>query len=180
MQRREAAMQALQQSSILGLLDGYSPTVVSTLWVDLATESSDIDVICEFHDPIDFKDDVQTSCQQFEAFHINSKDDWVLASFEKDAFQFEIYGCNVPVKQQAGYQHFRVMQRLTMLGGVQFCEAVKFLKRQGLKTEPAIARLLGLSGDAYQAVAALEQNTDKQLIKLWQNVHGNSLSPDTT
>ena len=166
----ETARQALQNSAILYRLSHYSPIVVSTIWVNLHLEASDIDVICEFRNPGEFTADVMSCCSHYRGFHISTGDDQVVAIFARDGFDFELYGSSLPVRQQAGYRHFRVMQRLTALGGNRFCEEVKSLKRRGYKTEPAIASLLGLCGDAYLAVAALEQHTDEQLHDLLQGI----------
>ena len=67
------------------------------------------------------------------------------------------------MKEQMGFRHFQVMQRLVAIASSDFAQQVRNLKNQGLKTEPAIARLMKLQGDPYQAVADLELLTDKEL-----------------
>ncbi|MCG8414948.1 MAG: DUF4269 domain-containing protein, partial [Pseudomonadales bacterium] len=61
-------------------------------------------------------------------------------------------------------------QRLSGLSDGRFNEAVRTLKRQGFKTEPAIAQLLGLSGDPYVEVAALRNRDDGELCRLLEKV----------
>lgn len=59
-----------------------------------------------------------------------------------------------------------VQARLLEIGGEALRQAVIALKRSGLKTEPAFARLLGLAGDAYQALLTLEASSDGDLRRL--------------
>lgn len=40
--------------------------------------------------------------------------------------------------------------------GESFRQEIISLKKQGIKTEPAFAQLLGLSGDPYEAILRLE------------------------
>lgn len=55
------------------------------------------------------------------------------------------------------------MQRLVQVGGSPLRTRVRDLKELGLKTEPAICRVLGLSGEPYTAVLDLENWTDREL-----------------
>ena len=48
-------------------------------------------------------------------------------------------------------------------GGQQLREEIRALKRQGVKTEPAVAQLLGLPGDPYQAVLDLASLSDPEV-----------------
>ena len=43
---------------------------------------------------------------------------------------------------------------------------IRSAKLSGLKTEPAIAKLLSLSGDSFQAVLELEEYSDSELLSL--------------
>jgi hypothetical protein len=50
------------------------------------------------------------------------------------------------------------------------------MKAAGLKTEPAFARYLGLSGDPYLALLGIEQMTDPQVAALSPLLHGTSIT----
>ncbi len=169
MNRKDEALQALGRSAILDSLSDYSPTVVSTLLVGLDIEGSDIDVICCYPTQARFVEDLRCCCQQHEDFHLSVATDRVVASFTVDGFCIELFATEQAIQKQAAYQHFQVMQRLVELGGNRFTESVKLLKRKGLKTEPAIAQLLNLSGDPFAAVADLQDCNDAKLTTLLEN-----------
>ena len=71
-----------------------------------------------------------------------------------------------PVSQQRAYRHMVVEARLLELGGEPLQSAIIALKRSGLKTEPAFARCLGIHGDPYLALLALEALDDEALLRL--------------
>ena len=58
------------------------------------------------------------------------------------------------------------MKRVLDIGGKKLRDEIKRLKRSGLKTEPAFAKLLFLDGDPYQAFLALEDKNTEALNKL--------------
>ena len=60
-----------------------------------------------------------------------------------------------------GFRHYQVMKRLSQIGGTNFQNAVKAIKRTGIKTEPAIASILQLKGNPYESVLLLEQLKEK-------------------
>ncbi|MCG8414907.1 MAG: DUF4269 domain-containing protein, partial [Pseudomonadales bacterium] len=97
MNRKDEALLALEHSAILVNLSQYSPTVVSTLWVGMDIEGSDIDVICCYQKKKQFIEDLESSCQQFKKFQITDMDDRVIASFNQDGFCIEIFATDQPV-----------------------------------------------------------------------------------
>ncbi len=144
------------------ILAAHRPQLVSTVLVGLHTESSDVDIVCEYRDPSSIRDTLrQLRC--FEGYALKERDDHYLCQFHFQNWLFEIYASTTPVEKQLGYRHFKVMQRLVVLGGSAFQKSVQALKQQGLKTEPAIARLLQLEGDPYLAVLALEKESSDVL-----------------
>jgi len=157
------AAAALDASDLLAQLAAYQPTVVSTIFAGLDTEASDIDVVCEYADQAEFVAAVRAFVRLFSGASLEARRDHVVARFEQAGFAFEIYGSPTPIDEQLGVRHFRVMRRLARLGGEPFCEQVRARKRAGQKTEPAIASLLNLPGDPYQAVAGLEDAADEEL-----------------
>ena len=173
MSRQQTAEEELQRSQILRSLSAYSPTVVSTIWAGLDIESSDIDIICQYENKSQFTSDLHNACSQFEEFVFidNSEpSEYVVARFSLGQNQIEIYACPLPVTEQLGYIHYQVMKRLVAVGGEWLQEMIRDLKREGLKTEPAIAQLLHLAGDPYKAVASLQHHSDQQLTELVESI----------
>ncbi len=84
-------------------------------------------------------------------------------------FEFEIYASPLPVEKQNAYRHLSIMKRLIDIGGKNFCDKIRHLKINGLKTEPAIAKLLNLDGNPYNAVLSLEYKKEEELEKLMRN-----------
>ncbi|HEX7924915.1 MAG TPA: DUF4269 domain-containing protein, partial [Bradyrhizobium sp.] len=67
------------------------------------------------------------------------------------------------VRQQRGWIHFEVERRLLALDDGRLRRAVGKLRADGLKTEPAFAAALGISGDPYRGLLELAAETDAEL-----------------
>lgn len=87
----------------------------------------------------------------------------VIARFVRDGWPFELFGDHRPVDQQRGWIHFEVERRLLALDGGTLRRAVGKLRADGLKTEPAFAAVLGISGDPYRGLLQLAAETDAEL-----------------
>lgn len=77
-------------------------------------------------------------------------------------WEIELFCQKTATDHQWGVRHFRVEARLLALGP-HLKEAVMRLKREGLKTEPAFAKVLSLPGDPYVALLELETLDNAQL-----------------
>lgn len=148
---------AITSSGILDSLKEFNPVVAGTLPLDLFTAKSDIDIICEFKDGeqlvdtlVDVLDPITTH------FHIDRKAlsgiDSVVANFEYEGFQFEIVGQPIDVKEQLAYRHMVVEWHILAANDDAFRKRILALKNQGVKTEPAFAQILGLTGNPYAAL----------------------------
>ncbi|MFZ6011501.1 MAG: DUF4269 domain-containing protein [Bacteroidota bacterium] len=152
----------LCQSGILSALAPYNPVLAGTLPLDLFIPGqSDLDILCE----------VSSSLQEFSEFLIqefSSRDAFsirqkhikgkvsVIACFNLGQFAVEIFGQATPVCQQAAFRHMITEYKLLQKHGEAFKEQILKLKKQGIKTEPAFALVLGLHGDAYDVLLNLE------------------------
>ncbi|KGD64576.1 hypothetical protein Y5S_02331 [Alcanivorax nanhaiticus] len=154
------AEKAIQDSKILRKLKCYSPEVVSTIFVNLDTSESDIDIVCNYLDQKAFTNDLDLTISVYESHSLKAYEDRVVGRFGFQNFIFEIYATNTPVKEQMAYRHYQVMKRLVAVGGNDFSERVRKLKDGGLKTEPAICQLLKISGDPYSSILSVETWTD--------------------
>ncbi len=166
--RQVRAENALANSGLMDSLAAFSPTIVSTIWVELDTDTSDIDIICTFTDEEEFVVEVGKLLNRFGNSSPHRNEDRVLATFNFENFSFEIYGSKTAIADQSAYRHFTVMQRLVALNIAELSGEIRNFKEQGMKTEPAIAEVLNLKGNPYEAVLELEQLDDQQLLRLVQ------------
>ncbi|GLK83376.1 DUF4269 domain-containing protein [Ancylobacter defluvii] len=119
---------------------------------------SDIDIVCRAPDPdavARLMWDHFGDRQQFLLWRWRAGDRPVVACFTAAGWPFEVFAAPRPVAEQAGWQHFRVEQRLLARGGEELRRAVMARRRAGMKTEPAFAAALGLAGDPYAALLEL-------------------------
>lgn len=143
----------------LSALAQFDPYIAGTPPLGLGLADSDIDVLCHASDPMQFTLTIWTaysSCPGFAVWQSVSGDRPVVAKFRADGWTLELFGLPQPVQEQTGWRHFRVEQRLLSMGGTRLRTLVMDQRRAGLKTGPAFAAVLKLSGKPYQALLDLE------------------------
>jgi len=160
---------AIHRTGILDLLAPFDPHVVGTLPLGIALPDSDIDIVCHAQDPDAAAELIWTafcSIDGFALYRWSARGRPLIAAFEADGWPFEIFVSPEPVADQAGWQHFVVEQQLLDLGGFALRDQVMTLRMQGMKTEPAFATVLGLTGDPYSALSALYGRSDQDLLEI--------------
>ncbi|MCP4153163.1 MAG: DUF4269 domain-containing protein [bacterium] len=165
--KQKNAFATLQKLNIFPLLDSFNPVLVGTIPIAIDTEDSDLDIINEVYEPGVFKetltkhfrDSTNFSLYQDEIKGILS----TIAHFDFDGFKIEVFGQPLPVEKQDAFRHMVVEHRILVLMGNGFKEKIIALKENGIKTEPAFGRLLGLDNDPYKALLDLERLSDKEL-----------------
>ncbi len=166
---RPGYREALADSRVLAALAAFDPHVAGTPPLGLDLPDSDIDILCHAPDADAFCTIAWFACAGFEDFTMHQ---WrsggrpVIARFRAQGWAFELFASPEPVTAQAGWRHFIVERRLLGLGGDRLRDAVMTARREGLKTEPAFAKILGLRGDPYAAILALEAQSDTALADL--------------
>lgn len=169
--RQRQAHAVLRELDLARALASFGPVLAGTLPLPIHTDASDLDVLCEVHDPAAFiraataayGDRPGFACERCEVRGVPS----TLIRFRAGDFDVELFGQPLPARRQHGYRHLRVEARLLALGGESAVAAIRELRRAGLKTEPAFARWLRLPGDdPYLAVLALEARSDDELARL--------------
>lgn len=167
--RQQAAYTALVRLGLFETLRKYSPLLAGTIPLDIDLPGSDLDIICEAHDLDAFAADVRATYGHHDSFALRARDkdglSAVVASFTGEGFAIEIFAQPLPVTSQNAYRHMMVEARLLALGGPDFRDAVRRLKAQGMKTEPAFAHLLRFSGDPYTKLLDL-YHADESALKL--------------
>lgn len=160
--RQQRAYTILTALDLWTVLADFKPVLAGTIPLNIDVTSSDLDVLCEV--PITeterFIELLQRHYSHRTGFHptqslINGEASTV-CNFRYQGREIEIFGQAVPTAQQNGFRHLLVEAAILEAGGEDWRRAVRQLKKQGLKTEPAFARLLQLPGDPYEALLALE------------------------
>ena len=157
--RQQEAFTVLHQQKVFEKLCAFHPVLVGTIPINIDIETSDLDIICCFENKNFYRDTIVKLFKHYELFSIREreeKEETVIAGFFTGGFMIEIFGQNIPCRQQLGYRHMRIEHKLLNKYGEPFRQQIIALKKQGYKTEPAFAKLLGLEGDPYQALLQLE------------------------
>lgn len=151
--RQKGAHKLLIQYNLIDILQAFDPILTGTVPINIDIENSDLDIICCFNNKADFKNTVALAFSALEGFKlmdtIINQQETIVANFSVDGRPVEIFGQYIPTRQQNAYKHMVVEHLLLEHYGEPFRQQVIELKKQGYKTEPAFARLLGLNGDPY-------------------------------
>jgi hypothetical protein len=166
---QQRAFRCLITHGIIEKLAGYDPVLVSTVCNDIAIETSDLDIVCEVYDHQEFASKMRTLFGEYRGFVVRSSarsPEATVVQFFTEEFEIEIFGQGVPIAQQRAYIHLVQAARVIDIGGNTVRDRIRALKQSGLKTEPAVAQILGLPGDPYQAVVDLQDLSDEAIAKL--------------
>lgn len=147
------AFEVLTQNKILSNLAEFNPVLVGTIPINIDIENSDLDIICYWKNKADFVEKINAFFGSKNEFQIRetliNNQETVIANFKISSFEIEIFGQNIPTKNQNGYKHMLIEYEILKAKGENFRLEIIKLKQNGYKTEPAFAYLLGLNGDPY-------------------------------
>jgi hypothetical protein len=149
--------QILVKNRIMEKLSTYAPILVGTIPINIDIETSDIDIICYVRDKNQFIKALTGYFHNLKAFKIteNIAFNSIKANFYIEDFELEIFGQDLESFKQNAYQHMIIEHQVLLKKGEKFRQEVLKLRREGLKTEPAFAKLLGLDGNPYEELLKL-------------------------
>lgn len=152
-QRQVQAFEVLTQNKILSNLTEFDPILVGTIPINIDIENSDLDIICHWKNKTEFIDKLKSVFRQENEFTIREifldNKESIVVNFRIQGFEIEIFGQNIPSKNQNGYKHMIIEHEILQTKDENFRLEIIKLKQNGYKTEPAFAFLLGLKGDPY-------------------------------
>jgi len=158
--RQRQAYLILTQQKVIEKLNGFTPILVGTIPIDIAIDTSDLDIICCWNDKQAFYAAVLDAFNEQTEFRIRDYSmhgtNCVVANFLADGVEIEIFGQNIPTRQQMAYRHMLIEHKLLTERGDFFRQQIIDLKRQGYKTEPAFGKLLGLQTNPYEELLTYE------------------------
>jgi predicted metallo-beta-lactamase superfamily hydrolase len=157
------AFQIIQKLNIFHDFAGYTPLLCGTIPLAIDVEGSDLDIIMEVRDFERFKHEVQSCYGKLDEFTLNEMavqgTTTVLCNFTFEGMDFELFAQPIPVVKQNAYRHMIIEHHLLMTHPHIKDEIIN-LKKQGLKTEPAFAKVLGLAGDPYEELLKIGSRLD--------------------
>ena len=158
-ERQKQAYSVLTENEVLQKLKPFSPILVGTIPINIDIESSDLDIICYWTDKNEFIFSLRKIFGSEKDFKIreNQSHNSVVANFVLQDFEIEIFGQDIPVKEQFAYRHLIIENDLLIEKGNNFRKQIINLKKQGYKTEPAFAVALGLTGNPYLELLNFEK-----------------------
>ncbi len=162
-QRQKLAFNEIKKYKVLERLRKYNPILTGTIPIGIDLPESDLDIICECEDHSEFTKYVTQEFFEQDNFKMYSTVtngiQSTIAEFKTDNFVFEIFGQNISTEKQNAYRHMIIENRILNEKGTEFRQKIKKLKSDGMKTEPAFAKLLGLKGNPYFELLKLNKNT---------------------
>ncbi len=170
---KQPYLEAIASLDLINKLRAYQPTLIGTPPLNIDIESSDIDIAFTANYLAGFVSSVTaaySSQNDFATEYFKTRGNpAVRCVFVYGGWEFELFCQSIPIDEQWGVRHFKVEKRLLQLEPELVDRVVK-LKRSGLKTEPAFARILQLTGDPYEAVLQLEKLDNKELLDMVSRV----------
>lgn len=176
-ERQRSAYRVLTELGLLERLASFNPILVGTVPLGIDIPDSDLDIICQTADIQAWVTEVSRILKemnqpfQVEVAEKNGGGQAATVCFIHDDFPIELYAENTPSRQQNGYRHMVEEYRILQVLGPSAAVLIREWKREGLKTEPAFARMLGLPGDPYLALLDLCEWSYEQLLA-WYHTHG--------
>lgn len=163
---QQEAYRILTTYKVIHHLQDFTPVLAGTIPLEINIYSSDLDIVCYWQDKQTFKDTVSQYFSSFENYNLRETDinghASVIANFVIEDFEIEIFGQNIPVTGQYGYRHMIIEYDILQQKGSDFKNSIIKLKKQGYKTEPAFALLLGLKCDnPYEALLHYESDKNQ-------------------
>jgi hypothetical protein len=153
---QQAAWQVLTRYQVWEKLQPFTPVLAGTIPININIENSDLDILCYYQDHKGYMENLVDAFSQYPGFRFYETSvrdiPAIITSFTLDNFPVEIFAQPQPVTTQWGYRHMMIEHHLLQTRGEDFRQQIIALKKDGYKTEPAFARLLGLSGDPYEAL----------------------------
>lgn len=149
-ERQIRAYEVLTKHRIFEKLKYYSPILAGTIPIEIDIEGSDLDLIFEvdlrykekFINDLMFSNFIPYGVEM--EYPIINGEKCITLNFMLEGLPIEIFGQNKPTVQQNAYLHMVAEHKILQEKGEEFKNKIIELKKQGMKTEPAFGRLLGL------------------------------------
>lgn len=169
LEKHPKAWKALQESKVLALFRDNNPLVVGTFPLGIETSKSDVDILMESSDLDGMERLLTKHFSHLPNFVVETQDvdelQTLICHFDLNDVPFELFVQNKETVKQTAHRHFLIEERFLKIGGSLFKEAVMKERNNGLKTEPAYAKVLNLNGNSAQLLLDLQLKSNTHLVK---------------
>ncbi|WP_199118417.1 DUF4269 domain-containing protein [Pedobacter sp. ASV28] len=159
-QSQQQAYQTLNDHQVIDKLQPFDPILTGTFPININIENSDLDIVCYWENKQQFMDTLNSSFSKAQCFQIRETlikgQETVVCNFRINHFEIEVFGQNIPSESQNAYRHMLIEHQILQSEGEDFRLKIIELKKNGYKTEPAFAKLLGLDGNPYHILLAYQ------------------------
>lgn len=159
--RQRESYCVITQLQIFELLKNYTPFLAGTIPINIDVPDSDLDILCCACNFTELDNVVTANFSALHAFKSEICDNYYIANFEYDNYKIEIYAETTPVQLQRAYRHMIIEHRIIEALGENFRQAIVNLKLNGMKTEPAFGKLLGLNNPYNDLLDLYEYSNDE-------------------
>jgi hypothetical protein len=162
-EKQKCVYHLLIRYQILAILCPFDPIVVGTIPIEIDIESSDIDIICYVIDEREFIEKVTSSFSDKKGFklkqHCGPDHNAVLANFRVDGFAIEIFGQNLPTRQQVSYKHMLIEYNVLLQKRGGFPKENSSTKKARLKNRASICIIAWLNRRSLSIIIENERLT---------------------
>ena len=160
-ERQKRAYAELTKLSIFEHLQDFKPILTGTIPIGVDLPESDLDIICQCSNHLKFTETLNSLYSNKKNYQVRTSS-WndlesTIATFQSGEFEVEIFGQDCPTKNQNAYRHMIIEHRILNSEDDKFKAEIIQLKQEGLKTESAFARALGLHGNPYEELLKFEK-----------------------
>jgi hypothetical protein len=159
--RQRRAYKELTRLSVFEHLQDYKPILTGTIPIGIDLPESDLDIICQCSNHLKFAKTLNSLYSDMKKYQIRTSN-WndlesTIVTFQSGEFEIEVFGQDCPTENQTAYRHMIIEHNILNSKDDKFRDRIIQLKKEGLKTEPAFARVLGLQGNPYEELLKFEK-----------------------
>jgi hypothetical protein len=157
--RQRDAFRVLIELDLFSILAEFDPVLAGTYPLGIETAESDLDILCHAEDLARFSQVVETVYGDENAFTLRQREKndlpSIICNFHVGKLPIELFAQPRPTEEQHAYLHMVAEARLLREGGEEALLAIRDLKLEGMKTEPAFGQYFCLEDDPYEALLKL-------------------------
>jgi len=166
-ERQREAFRVLIELDIFSVLAEFDPLLAGAFPLGIETPQSDLDVISFAEDLPRFANVVTDAYGDEESFELHLTEKNGLPSqicrFQVREIPVELFAQPRHSEEQNAYRHLVAEARLLREGGEEATLAIRDLKLEGVKTEPAFGQYFCLPGDPYETLLTLADASAEEI-----------------